>query len=769
MTPADRLDEVILDSLMGMSPLGIAVLDRDLRYVRINAPAAAANGLPSDAHLGRSVREIVRPDVWAIIEPLLRRVTEQGESFSDLELPVAVDPERVMLSSAWPLRGTDGEILGVVVTRRDITAMRRITENLRESEERFRAVVELAPNCVFIVDEGEVTYANAMALRMSGAAGKAELIGHPLRDRFVPESWDDVQALMRSPSAEDGPAAPRPLTLRRLDGGSTAVDVSVVPTTLGGRPVQFLVIRDVSRQRRAEEELRRRSRFVETLLEHLPLGLAVNEISTGRQLYIGTKFERTYGVEPGSIEGVDDFFEKVYRDPIFREQMRTRIMADLMSGDIDRMHWEDIPITTASGEQRVISASNIPLPEQDLMISTVQDVTDRKREEDARLRLQAQVEQIQRMESVGRLAGGVAHDFNNMLGVILASAELALMKVAPSDPLYEELVEIRKSAERSAALTRQLLAFARRQHADPVVLDLNDTVAGEMRMLQRLLGESVDVTFEPADSVWPVKVDPTQVASILTNLALNARHAIADVGHVTIATGNCSVDAAFCEAHVDAAPGEYVCLSVRDTGRGMDEATRARIFEPFFTTKALGEGTGLGLASVYGAVRQNEGFITVESEPGAGAVFAIYLPRFEGEVPPRRPVEPAVPVSRGHETILVVEDEPALLRLAQRVLQNEGYEVLAASGPVEALRIASEHPGAVHLLLADLVMPVMNGRDLAAALLELLPTLRPVFMSGHAADVFASRGAFQHGAKFLQKPFDTRTLLATVRSALDGV
>ncbi len=396
-----------------------------------------------------------------------------------------------------------------------------------------------------------------------------------------------------------------------------------------------------------------------------------------------------------------------------------------------------------------------------------QELAERKRAEEEKEKLQAQLLQVLRMESVGRLAGGVAHDYNNMLAVIIANAELALEQVAPSEPLYDELQEILQAARRSAEITRQLLAFARKQVISPEVLDLNETVEVMLKMLRRLIGEDIDLAWLPGAGVCPVKVDPFQIDQVLANLCVNARDAIAGVGKVTIETGNVAFDEAYCAEHPGFAPGEYVVLAVSDDGGGMDKETLDQLFEPFFTTKEMGRGIGLGLATVYGIVKQNNGFINVYSEPGQGATFKIYLPRHAAKVEGKRREGPAAPEVRGSETILLVEDEPAMLRTTTLILERQGYTVLAASTPGEAIRLAREHADEMHLLMTDVVMPEMNGRDLAKHLLSLYPHLRRLFMSGYPADVIARHGVLDPGVHFIQKPFSMKGLAVKVREALD--
>ena len=413
-----------------------------------------------------------------------------------------------------------------------------------------------------------------------------------------------------------------------------------------------------------------------------------------------------------------------------------------------------------------VNTQALQLQGRPVVLSVVRDISDRRRVEQELRQRDELLRQAQKMELVGRLAGGVAHDFNNMLSVILGNTELALGEVDPARPAHAELLEIQGAAERSADLTRQLLAFAPKTPVVPVVLDLDETVPGLIPMLQRLIGENVRLDWHPGSDVWPVMMDPSQFDQVLVNLCINARDAIDDVGVITIGTANCTIDAAFCARHADAMPGDHARLTVHDTGRGIDAAVLDHIFEPFYTTKAVGQGTGLGLATVHGSLRQNHGFITVSSAPGHGSTFEIYLPRYDGRVGSPRPADAPGSSQGGHETILLVEDEPAMLRFATRALESQGYTVLAAGSPGDAIRLAAEHADEIRLLVSDVVMPGMNGRDLANTLLPLYPHLGCMFMSGHAADVITAGGVVDDGTFFIQKPFSLCDLSAKVRHAL---
>ena len=398
------------------------------------------------------------------------------------------------------------------------------------------------------------------------------------------------------------------------------------------------------------------------------------------------------------------------------------------------------------------------------MTKLISEMTFQKLEQ---MELTAQFQQAQKMESVGRLAGGVAHDYNNMLGVILGFTELAIEKVNPSEPLHADLMEILAAAKRSTAITRQLLAFARKQTIEPKVLDINETVDSMLKMLRRLIGEDIDLAWMPESNMWSIKIDPAQVEQILANLCVNARDAIGGVGKVTIETHTITFDDAYCAEHTGFVPGNFVLLAVSDDGCGMDEETRENIFEPFFTTKELNQGTGLGLATVYGIVKQNNGFINVYSEPGKGTTFRIYLPRHKGQAKKTREQATAEILASRGERVLLVEDETAIRKMAQKMLERLGYQVLTAAAPGEALRLAEEHRNGIQLLITDVVMPEMNGRDLANQLQNQYPDIKILYMSGYTANVIAHRGVLDEGVQFIQKPFSKTDLGIKVRAILD--
>jgi signal transduction histidine kinase len=454
--------------------------------------------------------------------------------------------------------------------------------------------------------------------------------------------------------------------------------------------------------------------------------------------------------------------------PEWREKIGNAVARCTSHGSSFDMEAE---IVTAKGTRLWIRAIGNAAPNAEGAIAgvhgSVQDITPQKHAEARHDKLEVQLRQAQKMDAVGRLAGGVAHDFNNMLSVILMNTRLTLDSLEAGDARREDLQQVLDAGNRSADLTRQLLAFAREQPIAPKIIDLNETIGNMLKILGRLIGEDIDLVWKADPTPRQIKMDSTQVDQILANLAVNARDAIAGVGKVVIETRSASFDQADCESHPGASPGTYVQISVSDSGCGMDQATQAKLFEPFFTTKAVGAGTGLGLATVYGIVKQNGGFINLYSELGHGSTFRIYLPQV-ADAMERAPTAAVVVVAKGTETVLLLEDEEALLKLVKRLLERLGYTVIVASTPHEAIALAAQHP-MIDLLITDVIMPQMTGRDVWQTISQARPDLKCLFMSGYAADVISHRGVLEAGVHFLQKPFTQEALAEKVRETLNAI
>lgn len=396
-------------------------------------------------------------------------------------------------------------------------------------------------------------------------------------------------------------------------------------------------------------------------------------------------------------------------------------------------------------------------------------IAEQLKTEKALQRSQEQLQHAQRLEAVGRLAGGIAHDFNNLLSVVLGYSISIASELPEDSAMRADLEEIRRAGERAAELTQQLLAFGRQQVLEPRVVDLNDVMLRVDRMIRRILGEDIELVTLPAHPLWKVKVDPGQIEQVILNLAINARDAMPEGGRLTVETGNLTIDDDYAQLNVGSAPGPHVMLSVSDTGIGMPKETQAKIFEPFFTTKEKGKGTGLGLSTVFGIVKQSGGHIWLYSEPGKGTTFKLCFPRTVEVGDSVAPSElPPVAAPRGTETVLLVEDDTQLRALARTILVRHGYAVLDAPNPVEALRISAGFPGKIALLVTDVVMPHMNGRELSRKLLELRPDTKVLYMSGYTDNAIVHNGILDAGVAFLQKPLTPAVFARKVRQVLDG-
>lgn len=548
------------------------------------------------------------------------------------------------------------------------------------------------------------------------------------------------------------------------DGSIRDVEVFSSNIQVKGKDLLHSIIHDITARKQAEKALRESEQSFSQLFESAPVPMAhASDVDGFKRTTWNEAWYHTFGYAREQAEGQTGNDIGLWVNPSDRSRfIETANRQNYVTDFEALLRRRDGAVRDCSLFGRFIDKTGYRL----LMVVYL-DITDRKRVDREREKLQAQLSQAQKMESVGRLAGGVAHDFNNMLGAILGYTELGMLGVSRTDPTYGTLTDIQKAAQRSANLTRQLLAFARKQTVAPKVLDLNKTMEGMLKMLRRLIGEDIDLEWLPGKDLDPVRMDPSQIEQLLVNLCVNARDAIHDTGKITVATGAATADDTDCTAHVGMVPGDYILLAVSDNGCGMDTETRSHLFEPFFTTKEVGKGTGLGLATVYGMVKQNSGFIDVDSTPGQGTTVKVYLPRHAAEAGRAAKPDAAQTAARGHETILLVEDEPMILDITTKMLERQGYTVLAAATPGEAIRLAREHAGEIHLLMTDVVMPEMNGRDLAKNLLSLYPYLKRLFMSGYTADVIAHHGVLDEGVQFIQKPFSVRTLAVKVREVLD--
>jgi PAS domain S-box-containing protein len=665
--------------------------------------------------------------------------------------------------------------LGTIVIGRilaDQSAKIRYLAELREGRDELRAALYSIGDAVITTDRaGCIRHMNRLAERFTGWS-ESDVRGKPLESAFRilhPQTRQAIpipakRAVTEGTRADSDSQA----LLLGWDESERLISYSIAPISgvSGGRTGAVLVFRDLTAERHAQRSLRESEQRHRALFERAPVGI-FRTISTGRLLTVNPEMARILGCASAqeALAHYTDLASTLYVDAAHRVDLLERLRehgaveaSEFQARTVDgREVW--LSLTARVDEKRTDGSF--------VIFGFAVDISARKAAEEEQRRLQEQLGQARKMEAVGRLAGGVAHDFNNQLMSITGYTELCLDEVPPDAPMREWLVEILKGARRSGDLTRQLLAFARKQAIAPQVVDLNEVIPGMLKMLKRLIGEDIELQWFPSPAPAVVRVDPSQLDQILANMAINSRDAIWGVGRLAIEAGMANVDAAFCHDCQDAAPGPYATLTVSDTGCGIEPDQLPRIFDPFFTTKGIGEGTGLGLATVYGIVRQNDGFITVESEKGEGTTFRIYLPACSEQAESMQQAFAAFDdLPPGSETVLLAEDDEAVLRYTRVTLEGLGYRVLAAVTPQEALRLAEESQEPIHVLLTDVVMPGFSGKELRDKVRKTHPDLPCVFMSGYTADIIARRGVLEDDVDFLQKPASREELALKLREVL---
>ncbi len=726
--------------LFEQAPVGYLTVDGAGKILQANFRAASMLGVARTALIDRPIVRLILSDDQDRYYLHRRRLLDPGATDSCELRMVRLNAPFIWVEMTSTLVWSDAGLPINRIALTDITLRKSTQMLLQQSEARSQAISQSAHDAIITVDEGgQIVGWNHGAESMFGAPERTA-IGSPVSAFLVPS---ETNAQVRG---------------RRLDHTEFSVERTVATWTTEDGQFTTSIVRDITERERAAALLH---------LEGTALEASANAIvitnRDGVMEWVNPAFSKISGYEAESAIGTrpGDLLGSGEQDASFYSRLwQTVLSGAVWQGEmVDRrkdgtLFTAEMTITPVKDESGAIAH----------FIAISQDITQRKK-------LEEQLRQAQKMESIGRLAGGVAHDFNNMLTVILGRAEMALNETDPDRAIYADLAEIRKAATRSAELTKQLLAFARKQQITPAVLDINTAISSALEMLQRLIGDDVVVHWVADGRAWDVRIDPTQIDQVLTNLFLNARTAMPKGGHLKVTVENLALDAAACASQRDASPGDFVRIVVEDDGIGMTPEVLGQIFEPFFTTKPIGAGTGLGLATVHGIVAQAGGFVTATSTLGNGARFEVNLPRYVGAT--RSPVIPPLlhpPISkdgtRGNETILLVDDERLVREVAQRALELFGYRVIAAASGAEALTLAAEYVGDIQLLLTDVLMPGMNGRQLAETLLVIRPSLRVLYMSGFAAAVLTANGELAESTAFLEKPFSVTELAERVRALL---
>jgi two-component system cell cycle sensor histidine kinase/response regulator CckA len=743
-----RRSEELFSRAFQASPAAISISTvEDGKYLYVNERFLQLIGRTRQDVVGRTSVDLA---FWGDPADRQRSIDQLGHTGSLRDVPVAIrrpsgERRDALVSLEFVELGGQKCLLGLSY---DLTERKQAEEAVRKSEERFRALVDNSADAIVLVDgQGGVLYQSPSAFRILGYTTE-ERLGRNAFELVHPDDLARVAATMRACLASTAPQAVE-ARCRRKDGDWR--DLEMVATNHVADPaVQAVIVnyRDATERRLAEEKLRRSQEWLERAQAVAHVGSWVSDTAEDGALEWSAETLRIFGLLPGSFDGrIETFFSMVHpEDRLAVEKASAEARAGRAGYGIDHR------IVRADGSVRWVHEEADVLRDEAgraaSMIGTVQDITDRKR-------LEEQLLQSQKMEAIGRLAGGIAHDFNNLLTAIIGYADLLARRVKGTAFLEHNVGEILEAAERAAALTRQLLAFSRKQVLQPRVLSLNAVVADMESMLRRLIGEDVQLVTDLGENLGRVRADPTQLEQVILNLAVNARDAMPRGGKLTVETSNVELD-----------DGRYVTLSVSDNGIGMDVETCSRVFEPFFTTKELGKGTGLGLAMVYGIVAQSGGSIRVYSKPGEGATFEVFLPRVDDPLAPD--ADPAErPADGGSETLLVAEDEDGVRALICEILRELGYRVLEASRPEVAIKAMTDGGPPVHLLLTDVVMPGMDGRQLAEKLTTLQPGLRVLYMSGYTGEAIAEHGVLEHGTQLLQKPFTPDALARKVREVLD--
>jgi PAS domain S-box-containing protein len=736
--------------ISGVRDYGIVMLGLRGEFVSWNPGAERMAGCTFEEIAGHDFSRFFPPEDIERGRPaeILQLAAASGR-YEEQGMRVRKDGSRFRVRASFTaLRGPGGNLCGFSVISRDLS------ENT-DSEARYRGLLEAAPDAMVVVNQaGEIVLLNVQAEKRFGYH-RDELVGQKVTN-IIPEGFAERLIADGTRSAADALAQQMgtgiELIGRRKNRSEFPIEIMLSPLDGVDGILVTAAIRDITERKRREDDLSRLAAVVESSYDAI-IGLSPNGII----LTWNHGAERIYGYSAEEAIGRSILFLSPPDGPVEDQKLLDMVER------ADTVEQFETVRAKKDGTRIHVALTLSPIKNADghiVGVSTVaRDITESKH-------MEQMFRQAQKMEAVGQLAGGVAHDFNNLLGVILGYTELLLDHPGLNEAHHKDIDQIQKAGQRAALLTRQLLAFSRKQVLQPTVLDINAVVAGAEKLLRRLIGEDIELLVVLNPVLGRVKADSGQIEQIIMNLVVNARDAMPSGGKVTIETSNVEIDVKYAAEHPSTGPGPHVMLAVTDTGCGMDAKTKAHIFEPFFTTKEFGKGTGLGLATVYGIVKQSGGSVWVYTEPGIGTTFKIYLPCVDPVHEIASPASHVEKVDRGSQTILIVEDDAALLQVTHRSLQEVGYAILAARSPAEAIHISEIHPGPIHLMVTDVIMPGMSGDRLAIHLSALRPEMKVLYVSGYTDDAIVHHGVLEPGLAFLQKPFSPRTLARKVGEVL---
>lgn len=732
----------------------VLLLDDSWRLAKcLNAPAyKRIAGYSVEERLGRQEFELVHPDdLRAVRDNFLSGMKQGRTARVEFRIKHRDGSWRWVEGVARDMLG-DPSIHANVMHIRDIEERKSAERMLVESEERYRMLVDNSPDSIVVMTDGKFSYVNPKSVELFHARSAEDLVGRPAVEFVHPDSRADAAARLKRMMENRESLPLKEMKFLGVDGATLEVEVRSAPVMYLGKMSVQAVIRDITERKQVEKQLQLQGVALNTAANGIVITNMSGEIvwaNPAFELLTGYSVEEALGKNPrdliksGAQNG--DYYRSMWGAILSGKVWRGEIVNKRKDGTL---YTEEMTIAPVRDTHGAITH----------FVAVKQDITDRKS-------LQQQLLQSQKLESIGQLAGGVAHDYNNILGVVIGYAELLKTRLADDRDSLAPVEAILTAATRAADLTRQLLAFARKDIISPKVLNLNAAVESIERMLRRIIGENISINFSPKEGLWNVKIDPSQLDQIFINLAANSRDAIQGVGQIDISLSNFGAGGEDTKTRPGMLPGKFVRMMFSDSGTGMKADVAMKVFEPFFTTKEKGHGTGLGLSTIYGIIKQNHGNIYVSSEPGKGTTFEIFLPRFDGAEDVSGDISKET-ARLGSETVLVVEDQEEMLDLTRASLENFGYHVLVAQGPEEAIRMCQTYKEPIQLLVTDVIMPVMSGKDLSMRIKELRPDIKILYMSGYTADKLDPDGMIEGDIQFIQKPFTPAGLANKAREVL---